>query len=182
MALPKKTYPQQKSVSFTMVGDWDRVEASLKALGPGIAASAMYGQQNAAEKFVKNLKSNIRSNRFNNPYPVRGNSSGVPLIDTETYINNIKAFRSGGRYFAGIKRGVKNHKGTKELSRVAAFLEGGTRKMPPRPVWKPTYDEMGGALGIKAIIMAPINAKIATVLGTKNFKLSSKILNHRRAK
>lgn len=77
--------------------------------------------------------------------------------------------KSGNRVYVGLPNGVKKlhplH-GTKEtrltLSQVAKILENGTRngKIPPRPLWKPLYDQLGGKKSIERYVINAIKRKL----------------------
>lgn len=81
--------------------------------------------------------------------------------------------KSGYRVYVGLPNGVKKlhpiH-GNKEthltLSQVAKILENGTRdgRIPPRPLWKPLYDQLGGKKSIERYVTNAIKRKLKPYL------------------
>lgn len=154
-------------IRIKTIGPWQRELRKMRMLAPDIHASAMWGQKKAALRLVKIVKGHLINQDLKEwpplaPSTIRKKSDWRMLIDSETYLNNIKAFRKGYIYYAGVKRGVTEPNGI-ETARVAAIHEfrgltssGG----PPRPLWVPSIKEMGGMMGIRNMVMAAITAKL----------------------
>ena len=66
--------------------------------------------------------------------------------------------KTGVRYFVGLPNGTKKskprHKRKKYLTlqQVAKILEFGGGKIPPRPLWRPLYEEFGGKKSIERYV------------------------------
>lgn len=86
------------------------------------------------------------------------------LIDTELYLNSITITRDNDSVSVGIAKGKAYRKkgNFTSVDRVANMLEYGTTRMPARPLWNPSLDEMGGAKGIKNRIAKAIYDKLAS--------------------
>lgn len=80
------------------------------------------------------------------------------LIDTELYLNNIKVWKQSGTAYVGIKKGLlyKRKGNTIEVERVAIWNEFGNRRVPARPLWNPSIEELGGPDGIRDYIASAI--------------------------
>lgn len=99
---------------------------------------------------IKNKKSKNRNNK---------------LIDTELYLSNIKVWRELGTAYVGVKKGISHKRGDNVISldRLAIFLELGTSRMPARPLWNPSIEELGGEKGIKNFIASAIYKRLETL-------------------
>lgn len=149
------------------IGPWKRELRKMRLLAPDIWASALWGQQKAAKRLVKIVKNHIIKQDLkdwapNAPSTKRRKDDWRVLVDSETYLNNIKAFRKKFVYYAGVKRGVTEPNGN-ETARIAAiheFKSMATKGGPRRPLWQPSIQEMGGKKGIRNIVRAAIIAKL----------------------
>ena len=152
MDLRKTLQGGRKSpITFDMIGDWDSVQNNLNLLPHELKVSGMQGQRKVAETFAKNVKKNIETERFNLVPKKYNSSDGRALINDENYIRNIKAWRANYIYYAGVKAGIQEPKSKIEIAHLAAIHEHGNpgRNLPARPVWGPTYNELGGRRGAK---------------------------------
>ena len=93
-------------------------------------------------------------------------------VHTERY-TVLGSDKSGNRVWVGLPNGVKKlHPiyGTTPqkitLVNVAKILENGTKdgKIPPRPLWKPLYDQLGGKKSIERYVTNAIKRKLKPYL------------------
>ena len=161
-------------ITFKKFGKWQQATIGLKTLGPELRASAMWGQRKAAEKYIKIVKGHIDNQDLGWVQLDGDTNSGDPriLVDTEAYRSAIKAWRSGYKYHAGVPKGAVNWRGVSIVD-YATLHEHGWGDMPKRPLWEPSYVEMGGKAGIKAIMTAAIYAKMSK-LGIQGFTVIKK--------
>lgn len=156
-------------IRIKTIGPWKRELRKMRMLAPDIHASAMWGQMKAAKRLVKIVRGHLRNQDLKDWPPLaestirkKGGDTRI-LIHSETYYNNIKAFRKGYIYYAGVKRGVTEPNGI-ETARVAAIHEfkslAASSGHPPRPLWAPSIKEMGGMTGIRDIVVSVIVAKL----------------------
>jgi hypothetical protein len=100
-----------------------------------------------AGRLSDDLKRSIRSQRYSRKWPPlslsytmykdRKNLSDNTWEATGTLRKSITYWKQGGYWFVGIHPN-KRYKGTPiSVSQVARYLEYGTSKMPPRPLFRP---------------------------------------------
>lgn len=165
MVSPNSAIPY---IRISVIGNWQGEMRKMRMLAPDIYSSALWGQEKAARKLVKIVKGHLINQDLKDwtqlsEKTLKRKTDWRILIDSETYLNNIKAFRKGYVYYAGVKRGVTQPNGI-ETARVAAiheFRSLATKGAPRRPLWAPSIEEMGGAKGIRNIVIKAIAAKLA---------------------
>lgn len=155
-------------IRISTIGDWRREMRKMRMLAPDIHRAALRGQERAAKKLVKIVKDHLTNQDLQwtslskSTLRKKGGDTRM-LLSSETYFNNIKAFRKGYVYYAGVKRGVTEPNGI-ETARVAAiheFRSLAVKGSPRRPLWTPSIAEMGGAKGIRNIVVKAIARKLA---------------------
>ena len=145
-----------------MVGNWSGVELALKALPLALKASAMWGQRKSAEKFVKLVKGHIKNADLGLPSKTYSSSDSRPLINDETYLNNVKSWRSKGIYYAGIPAGIIHPSAKMDIAILASILEHGLRSdLPARPLWTMSYQEFGGPKAAQDEVVRAVKNKVA---------------------
>lgn len=142
-------------------GDWRRVQMALNNLPRIVMSSATWGQREVAEKLVKIVKGHINNQDLGWSARVDTTNSNDPriLVDYGDYYGAIKAYSDKGIYYAGVKRDAFNREGTR-IADYAVVHEYGWGSIPKRPLWAPSFKEMGGSRGIKEIITRAIQTKI----------------------
>lgn len=160
------------NIQVKAFGDWNRAKSFIRNLSPSIRASVLWGQEKAAKELVKIVKAHIRNQT------VPAGTSWAPLADStisrkgssDWYLENMEYYDSIGTwreaytFYAGIRRGEKNRNGI-EIAKLANILEMGTDKIPARPLWGPSLDEMGGFDGMRAIVLAVLEKKLRIEAG-----------------
>jgi len=149
-------------IEFKLDGNWPGVLVALRGLPVSLQAAAVWGQRKVAEGLVKKVKDHLKNQDLNWPERSEQYNAGDPriLIDTEAYFRAIQAFKQGTTYYAGVKDNKYNAKGDRIVD-YALMNELGGGNLPPRPLWGPSINEMGGAKGVKAIVVAAIFAKVS---------------------
>lgn len=148
-------------VQFQPFGPWVGATAAIESLPLLVRSSAIWGMRKSAEKLVKIVRGHIDSQDLNWPALSVRTNSGDPrvLVDTEQYRNSIKAYKVGNTYYAGVKPTAINDRGIR-ISEYAQIHEIGGKNIPARPLWGPSFEEMNGTAGIKAIVMGAIYSKL----------------------
>lgn len=157
-------------IKVNQTGNWNGLLRAFRDMGFDINTAARNGQQEAAKKLIKIVKGHIINQDL--PWPKLNehtknakNSSDI-LIDTRLYFESINYWWENKTIKAGVKRGLHYPSGV-EISNVAAMLEFGTSKMPDRPVWGPSLEEIGGKEGLRDIVAESIVRKLQrTFAGT----------------
>lgn len=139
-------------------------------MGFDVDVAVRSGQVQAAKRLVKIVKGHITKQDL--PWvqlsaetkAMKGHSD--ILLDTKLYFESINYWWENKILKVGVKRGLHYDSGV-EISNVAALLEFGTRKMPARPLWGPSIQEIGGKEGIQNIVADAIVRKLQrTFAGT----------------
>lgn len=147
-----------------LFGDWRRVQIALTNLPRMVMTSAAWGQRNVAEKLVKIVKGHINNQDLGWSPRVSTTNSNDPriLVDYGDYYGAIKAYSDKGIYYAGVKRDAFNRSGTR-IADYAVVHEYGWESIPRRPLWGPSFKELGGSKGIKETVTQAIYAKIKSL-------------------
>jgi hypothetical protein len=152
-------------IRFKFFGDWVGYTNKIRNLSPDLYASMLYGQRKAATRLAAVVVGHLKNQDIPGWEPkMNPSASGDTrtLIDTGTYLNNIRAWRDNFSYYVGVKRGIKSSSGV-EVARYAMIHEAKsyTTGGPYRPLWGPSVEEMGGAEGMRDIVKAVIIKKLA---------------------
>lgn len=137
-------------LSFKLEGDWDKLKGLLTTLSPTLKTLGTYAARNTARKLVTIVKGHLRNQDIPGwqqlaTSTIENKGSDDILIDTELYLDSIKAWSEGGTYIAGVPRGLK-YPGKKgqEVAKVAYLHEywSVTGTGPHRPLWNPSIKEL----------------------------------------
>lgn len=164
-----------------LIGDWVKVRKLLTTLEPIVLEGVMAGQLSASQKLAKIVKRNIRENGGSlgwepvspkyKEYKTRlGFDPENLLVMTGLYYRSISIWNNGTSYYVGIKKHTRQTYGgrDKSLASIARILESGTAKgVKARPLWIPSYKQMGGNRRVKGLIIWHIRNKIRIATGLK---------------
>lgn len=151
--------------SVELFGDWDGCTKFLNSMGYEVDKKVKDSLWVYAKKLRDIVKNHIIHQDLNladtseRTKKLKKQNKDLILIDTEVYVQNIKAWRDRGNVYVGVKRNLlQKRKGQPPVpvDKIASWLEEGTRKMPPRPHWKPSIEEMGGKEGLKEFVIDAI--------------------------
>lgn len=164
------------------IGDWTGVENFFKSLGVEMKKKINQSQWEICKKLRDTVIHHIQDQDLNwqdlseRTTKRKKKNKDIILIDTETYINNIKLWRQGGKAFVGVKKGTlyKRKDATVSLERVAIWLEYGTSKMPARPLWNPSIDELGGQEGMRDYVVDAIFRRLKWLSRGKPITITKK--------
>lgn len=161
------------------IGDWNGAIKFFSRMGIEIKKKAVEAQWQSVKKLKQIVIGHLLAQDLNwgklAPSTVKNKreNKGYVLIDTETYLNAIKVWKVGNTSFIGVKKGTmyKRKTGNVNLERVAIWLEYGTRKMPARPLWGPSIDEMGGKKGMRDFVADAIYRRLKWLARGKPIKV-----------
>jgi hypothetical protein len=149
--MPRKV----KVLQFNKFGPWSKALMATKHLDKDLHNAFLRGQEKALKKVARAVKEHIERQDLPvltlNPKK-RSNNDPRTLIDTRSYIDSIKTWRENYTYYVGVKSGLIEPKSKAEITKVAYWLEKGTRKMVARPVWGPTFRELGGTKYLEKVV------------------------------
>lgn len=135
-------------IDVEFLGNWDNVMNYLKTLPMDVMMAAQQAQATVAKNFAKEVKETILRGNVEGPPKRYSSKDSRLLINTRTYVDSIRAYKKGKVWYVGVEPGYKDKKGKIELRFLAEIHEFGKRLpkgyIPPRPVWFPTYQRLGG--------------------------------------
>ena len=101
-----------------------------------------------------------------------------PLLHlTGQYYRSVDTYKKkNGTWFVGVPSVLKTRPGSKKqggtstngirtLNQIAYILEVGTSSIPPRPLWKPAYQAVGGNKEFRKILIKNIKKEIRKEVG-----------------
>ncbi len=132
-------------VKFQLEGRWRAMNTAMGMLGPDIMMAYMSTQLEIAEKLLKIIKGHIYNQDLgwvplaDSTQKRKGHDNAY--IDTGLLNNSITILTRGTRVTVGIPRNIQAKDGV-YLADIASMMEYGAGKMPARPLWGPSRDEM----------------------------------------
>ena len=151
-------------IDVELTGNWAGVAVALNRLPLLVHGAAVWGQRKVCEDLVKRVKGHINKQDLHWVERASSYNPSDPrtLVDTEAYYGAIQAFKTGMTYHAGVKSQAFNANGSRIVD-YANMNEYGGGNLPARPLWEPSIKEMGGATGIRGIVVAAIFAKVVAL-------------------
>lgn len=157
-----------RNVQIRAFGDWNRAQEFIQNLSPALRASALWGQEKAVKKLVKIVKDHIQQGTVPpgvtwqplSEKTTKRKGHDKFYLDTKDYFRTIGTWRENYTFYAGVKRGFNNRNGI-EISKLALILEKGVEgRIPPRPLWGPSLEQLGGLQEMRAIVLRAIENKL----------------------
>lgn len=137
-------------IQITKIGNWSKTLRIIRNLQGDIRAAGIQSLYNFAKKAESIAVGHIANQDLGwkplAPYTVakklRHGMSDLTLIESSTYYQAITSWVTKESAYVGIKRNTTEPDGTPTYS-VAKLQEYGDtgKKIPTRPLWKPTLDE-----------------------------------------
>lgn len=165
------------------VGDWPRTQRFLREVGPVTVRGYTLGQLAFAKKMFNRVRKNIRENGGTigwaplsssyADYKSRlGKDPNNLLVLTKLYYNSITIWNKNGIYYVGVKHGIRypdRSNGGLTVGQVAKILEVGSiaRNLPARPLWGPSFRQLGGKQAIRKTLVWYIRRQIRTELNVE---------------
>lgn len=164
----RRISPRALSPQIELFGDWMKTKYILRTIDKTMMVGVMAGQRSAAQKLKRIVRRNIRENGgrigwapVSSTYAKYKSSKGYDPTNLYTmtglYYQNIEVWRSGSRYNVGLKSGVRHQRkgSTLTLAQIARVLESGStvRNIKARPLWTPSFKQLGGTTKIKSIVL-----------------------------
>lgn len=153
-------------ISFEKVGGWKKADILMDNLNPALIASQMWGERKVAEMLLRIVKGHLKNQDLgwqalsrDTLFKKRGD--GRVLVWTESYLNSIKTWQQKGVRFVGVNKDATHPETGNPIWQIAQIHEyksynGG----PYRALWGPSYEEIGGNAGVRAIITRVIYNKM----------------------
>lgn len=154
--------------TFTVkkIGNWDGVIKFLSDSGYEVKKKTQQAQWDFIKKYKATVINHLLAQDLNwtelSERTKRSKNGDLILIDTETYLNNIKMWKQGNSVLVGVKKGIsyKRRNTVVSLDRVAILNELGTSRVPARPLWEPSFQEIGGREGLRQFVVEAIYRRL----------------------
>lgn len=177
-----RTPRRLNAFTATKIGDWKGVEKFFGSLGIEMKKKISQAQWDICKKLRDTVIDHITAQDLNwedlseRTVKLKKKNKDLILIDTETYVSNIKMWRANGVVNVGVKKGTtyKRKSGSVSLERVAIWLEYGTSKMPARPLWNPSFEELGGKEGMRDYVVDAIFRRLKWLAKGKPITITKK--------
>lgn len=134
-----------------MTGDWNRAGIHLKNLAVKLKPAFEAKLYEDGEFVLEKIKSHIDSQDLNwtplaeRTIELKGGDDTIYVETGELYdgltVRRIKSSVKGSTIYIGASP-WKRHKGGMKMSDLMIWLEYGTDKVPPRPIIRPTFEEV----------------------------------------
>jgi sulfur relay (sulfurtransferase) DsrC/TusE family protein len=164
------------TITTQLEGDWQGATNELGTLDSKMRKAIQAAQRSQGQKLMRIVRNHILNQDLNWPDLAYPEKSGDPriLIDTEAYLNAITEWQENLIHYIGVKQDATNGRGEK-ISFYAYLLEygwisRGGNSVPPRPLWQPSINEMGGPEGWTAKIREEMIRKFKP-LADKGFEI-----------
>ena len=139
-------------MSLKLTGDWKKAGIVLKNLSVRLYPAFELQLQKDGDFVLETMKSHIDSQDLgwvklaDSTIELKGGDDTI-YIDTGTLYNGmsvrrVKSTVKGSTIFIGASPWKKHAPSGKKLSDLMIWLEYGTDKIPPRPLIRPTYEDV----------------------------------------
>jgi hypothetical protein len=137
-------------LKMSKFGDWTKAGAVLQALGKNLKTRFSVQLQEDGEFILSTLKGHIENQDLNwrplEPETVIRKGNDLIYIETGFLFDNlevrkVRAPKDGITFFVGASAWKRTPDGVK-LSDLMIWLEYGTHVIPPRPLIRPTLEEV----------------------------------------
>lgn len=166
-------------IQIQRIGNWNEVVRFFGELAPNIGVTAVLAQKQIARKLKKIVVGHLVAQDLGweplseSTLKLKTKNADLILIETEKYLNSIKITDNGKRIMVGVPTNIFYQRTGQvvQVSRVAAWQEYGTKKIPARPLWGPSIEELGGVKGIRDFVATAIYVKLRTAARGKGITI-----------
>lgn len=141
------------------MGNWSGVMLKLANLDPMIKRAARSSQYVLGRDIISRVKGHLKNQDLGwkklAKSTIKRKGHSIALLEYGTYYENIRLWQKDLLVNVGVPQGVKEKNNT-ETALMAAFHEYGAKGVPKRPLWNPTFREMGGSEGIRVRLVRGI--------------------------
>lgn len=145
------------ALRFNLTGHWTKTVTNFKTLPRDTLVATSLAHRNFGRRLERRVKRHMRNQDL--PWAplakstlyhrrMRGNYGTGALMDTQAYYHAIKVWQSSYVVYVGVPRDAGVNKRGVPIAVYAALQETGTKRIPARPLWEPSFSEMGGSAAI----------------------------------
>lgn len=184
--------PQNAAVegklTFELYGEWDKTIRTVQKVGPAVKVAGLYAQMKVANILKKKvvghlLNQDLGWRALDDKYLAQKAKVAADtriLMAYNQYYQNIEVWHRASEHtvFVGVKKGKytysvwDNKRSRIDIATIAfvhEFAKG--HRVPRRPLWNPSIQEMGGEKGIKELFVKHLVGKLRVMgIPVKQFK------------
>lgn len=172
------------------IGNWNKTTQFFDELGYSVRDTINQSLRKEMHQFRKKLIYNIMTQAFRGEWaPLSSKYSAnkkenknLIYLNTEKYVNNLVVKYTNQRAYVGFRKGVSYHrpKGRRiPIDLVARWMEYGEGTTPARPLWNPTWNQMGGTAGMEQRIADKVYQKLKKLSSNTGVKIDRSKINRR---
>lgn len=139
-------------LTLQMSGDWDKAVMYFRSLASNLNSAFTAQLYDDGELVLEKLRDHISSQDLGwsplSPMTIelKGGSSTI-YVETGTLYNSLEVRRikssvSGSTIIVGASPWMVHAPSGRKMNELMGWLEYGTNKMPPRPLIRPTFEEV----------------------------------------
>lgn len=175
-------------LTFELYGEWDKTIRTVQKVGPAVKIAGLYAQMKVATLLKKKVVGHLVNQdlgwrALDDKYLAQKARVGADtsiLMAYNQYYQNIEVWHKANEHtvFVGVKKGKytysvwDNRRSRIDIATIAfvhEFAKG--HKVPRRPLWNPSIQEMGGEKGIKELFVKHLIGKLRVMgIPVKQFK------------
>jgi hypothetical protein len=154
------------NTEIRLTGGWPQTQRMVDDLDQIIRLGVYRGKMSAAKKLKEIVKKHIRTSGGSLGWaPLKdstkewkarkGYDSSRILYASGTYYRSIKVWSKGSKVYVGVKNNTYNPYSKRTVGQIARMLEYGSiaRSIPARPLWLPSFKEMGRNNKVKKLVL-----------------------------
>lgn len=176
-----------RHINFTLLGNWKLAEKILKDLPKDVKEGYRQAQRNFGGKLQRTVKRHMRNQDLKwKPLAkstLKRKGNGIILMESLQYYNEIRVYSSGPYSISvGVRPNIMklDEKGntTIDIATYASLHERGHvfnngRRIPKRPLWVPSWNEMGGKQGMAKEVIDSVNRVLERKLRSETLIVGS---------
>lgn len=160
---------------FRKLGRWNKALLLTRKLPASVTVGYVAGQRSIMGKFLRIVTGHLK--RQDLPWEdldyhyrrSKTQNNDKILIHTGLYLRSITMIQKNNAVYVGVKKGIP-HRNKKagfntQVHVVAAMHEHGGKvwgkaNLPARPLWRPSYEELGGDAAIQKAVLQGVRASL----------------------
>ena len=156
-----KNFPQ---ITIKKQGNWAGATWNYKMLNKSIRETIVKEEKAIAKELYQRVRAHIRDQDLPWKRPSKNKRGSKLMIHWGTYYHSITTGSNKLEAWVGVRKGLYHPRTGQEIHRIATWQEYGTNshkhKIPKRPLWGPSIEEMGGRQAFVNRVEKKLRAKM----------------------